>query len=58
MATQTEMATLCLLAEAYAGQTMVCESQSFPQLHVLKFWVLEIRGMEDRSRSTSLPQTA
>ncbi|GAU16963.1 hypothetical protein TSUD_37210 [Trifolium subterraneum] len=41
MATQTEMATLCLLAEAYAGQTMVCESQSFPQLHVLKFWVLE-----------------
>jgi hypothetical protein len=32
---------LCLLAESYTGITMVCESQSFPQLHVLKLWVLE-----------------
>lgn len=32
--------TLCLLAESYAGTTVVCESQSFPQLHVLKFWKL------------------
>ncbi|CAK8572953.1 unnamed protein product [Lathyrus sativus] len=33
--------TLCLLAESYVGTTMVCESQSFPQLRVLKLWVLE-----------------
>ncbi|CAL5209031.1 unnamed protein product [Lathyrus oleraceus] len=32
---------LSLLADSYLGQTMVCESQSFPQLHVLKFWLLE-----------------
>ncbi|CAI8603941.1 unnamed protein product [Vicia faba] len=30
-----------LLAESYIGTTMVCESQSFPQLRVLKLWVLE-----------------
>ncbi|CAL5208482.1 unnamed protein product [Lathyrus oleraceus] len=33
--------TLCLLAESYVGTTMVCESQSFPQLRVLKLWMLE-----------------
>ncbi|CAL5209033.1 unnamed protein product [Lathyrus oleraceus] len=33
--------TLCLLAESYTGTTMVCESHSFPQLHVLKLWKLE-----------------
>jgi len=33
--------TLCLLAESYAGTAVVCESQSFPQLHVLKFWKLQ-----------------
>ena len=32
--------TLCLLAESYTGSTVVCESQSFPQLHVLKIWKL------------------
>ncbi|WJX20113.1 hypothetical protein P8452_09705 [Trifolium repens] len=32
---------LCLLAESYTGTTMVCESQSFPQLHVLNIWLLE-----------------
>jgi hypothetical protein len=33
--------TLCLLKESYTGTTMDCESQSFPKLHVLKFWKLE-----------------
>ncbi|KAK2457401.1 disease resistance protein RPM1 [Trifolium repens] len=33
--------TLCLLAESYVGTTMVCESQSFPRLQLLKLWVLE-----------------
>ncbi|CAJ2629356.1 unnamed protein product [Trifolium pratense] len=33
--------TLCLLAESYMGTTMVCESQSFPRLQLLKLWVLE-----------------
>ncbi|MCH87805.1 disease resistance protein, partial [Trifolium medium] len=33
--------TLCLLAESYTGTTMVCESQSFPRLQLLKLWVLE-----------------
>jgi hypothetical protein len=33
--------TLCLLAESYMGRTMVCESKSFPQLRVLKFWALK-----------------
>ncbi|KAJ1435796.1 Virus X resistance protein-like, coiled-coil domain [Sesbania bispinosa] len=33
--------SLCLLAESYVGKVLVCKSQSFPQLHVLKFWGLE-----------------
>ncbi|GAU16965.1 hypothetical protein TSUD_37230 [Trifolium subterraneum] len=33
--------TLCLLADSYVGTTIVCESQSFPRLQLLKFWVLE-----------------
>ncbi|XP_004496125.1 putative disease resistance RPP13-like protein 2 [Cicer arietinum] len=33
--------TLRLLAESYVQTTIVCESQSFPQLHVLKLWMLE-----------------
>lgn len=33
--------TLCLLAGSYVGKAMVCKSLGFPQLHVLKFWVLE-----------------
>ncbi|CAJ2629358.1 unnamed protein product [Trifolium pratense] len=32
---------LCLLAESYTETTMVCKPQSFPQLQVLKIWVLE-----------------
>ncbi|KAL5139282.1 Disease resistance RPP8-like protein 3 [Glycine soja] len=33
--------SLSLLAESYLGKDLVCSSQSFPQLHVLKFWKLE-----------------
>ncbi|KAJ1404765.1 Virus X resistance protein-like, coiled-coil domain [Sesbania bispinosa] len=33
--------SLCLLAESYVGKVLVCKSQSFPQLHVLKFWGLQ-----------------
>jgi len=32
---------LSLLADCYVGQTMFCQSQIFPQLHVLKFWNLQ-----------------
>ncbi|RHN81268.1 putative leucine-rich repeat domain, L domain-containing protein [Medicago truncatula] len=32
---------LSLLADSYIGQTMFCQSQIFPQLHVLKFWNLQ-----------------
>ncbi|XP_045816111.1 probable disease resistance RPP8-like protein 2 isoform X1 [Trifolium pratense] len=32
---------LCLLAESYTETSMVCKPQSFPQLQVLKIWVLE-----------------
>ncbi|XP_013469267.2 putative disease resistance RPP13-like protein 3 [Medicago truncatula] len=37
----SELRILCLLADSYMGHTMVCESQSFPKLHALKFWVLK-----------------
>jgi hypothetical protein len=33
--------SLCLLAESYIGKVLRCEAHSFPQLHVLKFWMLE-----------------
>ncbi|XP_058770168.1 disease resistance protein RPP13-like [Vicia villosa] len=33
--------TLSLLADSYTGTTMVCESHSFPQLHILNIWKLE-----------------
>jgi hypothetical protein len=33
--------TLCLHADSYIGKTMACKSNSFPQLHFLKFWKLE-----------------
>ncbi|XP_027364639.1 probable disease resistance protein RF9 [Abrus precatorius] len=33
--------SLSLLAESYLGRLMVCNSQSFLQLHVLKLWKLE-----------------
>ncbi|KAK7278598.1 hypothetical protein RJT34_23630 [Clitoria ternatea] len=33
--------SLSLLAESYMGTVMVCDFQSFPQLHVLRVWKLE-----------------
>ncbi|XP_004496122.2 putative disease resistance RPP13-like protein 2 [Cicer arietinum] len=37
----SNLQTLCLLADSYVGQTMHCQAQKFPQLHVLKLWVLQ-----------------
>ncbi|KAK7391532.1 hypothetical protein VNO78_19948 [Psophocarpus tetragonolobus] len=33
--------SLSLLAESYVGKKMICYSQSFPQLYILKVWKLE-----------------
>ncbi|KAG4395296.1 hypothetical protein AAZX31_20G182400 [Glycine max] len=36
-----ELRSLSLCAESYVGEKLVCNSQSFPQLYVLKVWKLE-----------------
>ncbi|XP_073223305.1 putative disease resistance RPP13-like protein 2 [Cicer arietinum] len=37
----SNLRTLSLLRDSYVGQTMYCQAQVFPRLHVLKFWVLQ-----------------